>query len=80
MLSDPGPEPYSTRLEKGALFFLPAWTRKGDPLKNLDLIKELLALYRRHPGCKLEWIAAHNGYRWNEYADSLAGAWRRTEV
>jgi ribonuclease HI len=56
------------------------WMRKGDPLKNLDLIKELLALYRKHPGCKLEWIAAHNGYRWNEYADSLASAWRRTEL
>ena len=56
------------------------WTRKGDPLKNLDLIKELLALYRKHPGCKLEWIAAHGGHRWNEYADSLASAWRRSEV
>jgi ribonuclease HI len=56
------------------------WERKGDPLKNLDLVKELLALYRKHPNCKLEWIAAHNGYRWNEYADSLANAWRRTEV
>jgi len=56
------------------------WKRKGAPLKNLDLVKELLALYRKHPGCKLEWIAAHNGYRWNEYADSLASAWRRTEL
>jgi ribonuclease HI len=56
------------------------WKRKGEPLKNLDLVKELLALYRRHPGCKLEWIAAHNGYRWNEYADSLASAWRRPEL
>ena len=56
------------------------WKRKGDPLKNLDLIKELLALYRKHPGCKLEWIAAHNGYRWNEYVDSLASAWRRSEL
>ena len=56
------------------------WKRKGDPLKNLDLIKELLALYRRHPGCKLEWIAAHNGYRWTEYADSLASAWRREKL
>lgn len=56
------------------------WKRKGSPLKNLDLIKDLLALYRKHPGCKLEWIAAHNGYRWNEYADSLASAWRRSEL
>ncbi len=56
------------------------WKRKGDPLKNLDLIKELLKLYRAHPDCKLEWIAAHSGYRWNEYADSLASAWRRDEL
>jgi ribonuclease HI len=56
------------------------WTRKGDPLKNLDLIKELLALFRGRPHCKLEWIAAHTGYRWNEYADSLASAWRREEL
>ena len=56
------------------------WKRKGDPLKNLDLVKPLLALYRAHPDCKLEWIAAHSGYRWNEYADSLASAWRRDEL
>jgi len=56
------------------------WTRKGDPLKNLDLVKELLALYRAHPKCSLEWMRAHAGSRWNEYADSLATAWRRTEV
>ena len=53
------------------------WKRKGDPLKNLDLVKELLALYRAHPNCKLVWIAAHSGDRWNEYADSLATAWMR---
>ncbi len=56
------------------------WKRKGDPLKNLDLVKELLALYRAHPGCPLHWIASHSGYRWNEYADSLASAWMRSEL
>ena len=53
------------------------WKRKGDHLKNLDLVKELLRLYRAHPKCKLVWIAAHSGDRWNEYADSLATAWMR---
>ena len=53
------------------------WTRKGDPLKNLDLVKPLLKLHRAHPNCRLEWIAAHSGYRWNEYADSLATSWMR---
>lgn len=56
------------------------WTRKGAPLKNLDLVKELLELYRAHPDCPLEWVRAHAGARWNEYADSLASAWRRSEV
>ncbi len=53
------------------------WKRKGSPLKNLDLVRPLLAIYRRHPSCRLEWIAAHSGYRWNEYADSLATVWLR---
>ena len=56
------------------------WKRKGGPVKNLDLVKELLALYRAHPNCTLKWTAAHVGSRWNEYADSLATAWRRSEV
>jgi ribonuclease HI len=56
------------------------WKRKGEPLKNLDLVKELLRLHRLHPGCRLEWIAAHSGCRWNEYADSLATVWMRPEL
>ncbi|MFT7669542.1 MAG: ribonuclease HI [Planctomycetota bacterium] len=56
------------------------WTKKGGPIKNLELIQELLALYRAHPNCPLEWIAAHSGNRWNEYADSLATAWMRKEL
>ena len=56
------------------------WKRKGGPLKNLDLVKELLALYRSRPNCPLEWMRAHSGSRWNEYADSLATAWRRSVV
>ena len=39
------------------------WKRKGDPLKNLDLVKELLALYRAHPDCPLQWMRAHAGSR-----------------
>jgi len=56
------------------------WKKKGGEIKNLELVQELLALYRAHPGCKLEWIAAHAGNRWNEYADSLATAWMRDEL
>ena len=53
------------------------WKRKAGPIKNLELVRELLALYRAHPGCRLRWTAAHAGNRWNEYADSLATAWMR---
>ena len=63
----------------------PGWERKGwkkktGPIKNLELVQELLALYRAHPTCTLVWIAAHSGNRWNEYADSLATAWMRAEL
>ncbi|MFT5731844.1 MAG: ribonuclease HI [Planctomycetota bacterium] len=53
------------------------WKKKSGEIKNLELIQELLPLYEAHPDCKLEWIAAHSGNRWNEYADSLSTAWMR---
>ena len=56
------------------------WKRKAGPVKNLELVRELLALRRAHPGCGLKWTAAHAGNRWNEYADSLATAWMRTTL
>ncbi len=55
------------------------WKKKTGPIMNLALVQELLALYRAHPACDLLWIAAHAGHRWNEYADSLATAWMRSE-
>ncbi len=56
------------------------WRRKGEPLKNLDLVRPLLAAFREHPDCPLEWVPAHSGYRWNEYADALATAWLRSST
>lgn len=56
------------------------WTKKGGPIKNLELVQELFALAGERPGCTLSWIAAHAGNRWNEYADSLATAWMRDEL
>ena len=55
------------------------WTKKGGPIKNLELVQELYDAYHSHPGLTLEWIKAHAGSRWNEYADSLASAYRRDE-
>ena len=56
------------------------WKKKTGPIKNLDMVKELLALYRVHASCELMWVAAHSGNRWNEYADSLATAWMRNRL
>ena len=56
------------------------WVRKDGPIKNLDLVKELYALHKAHPQVTLKWIKAHNGWLWNEYADSLATAWAREEL
>jgi len=48
------------------------WKRKAGPVKNLDLVKELYGLARSRPRAQLRWIRAHEGSRWNEYADALA--------
>ena len=53
------------------------WRRKGGPIKNLELVRELYDLARRHPGVGLVWIRAHDGSRWNEYVDALATTYLR---
>lgn len=56
------------------------WKRKTGPIANLELVKELYELSKERPKVKLEWIKAHNGWLWNEYADSLSAAWTREEI
>ena len=53
------------------------WKRKTGPIKNLDLVQELWSLVKLRPDLEAKWVAAHNGWRWNEYADSLASAHAR---
>lgn len=53
------------------------WKRKRGEIKNLELVQELYQLARSRPEIELRWIKSHNGYRWNEYADALATAYRR---
>jgi len=48
------------------------WKRKTGPIKNLDLVKRAYALAGERPLATLKWIKAHDGSRWNEYADTLA--------
>ncbi len=56
------------------------WKKKSGPIKNLELVQELYHLQQEKPGIKLQWIKAHNGWLWNEYADSLSTAWVRDEL
>jgi ribonuclease HI len=48
------------------------WKRKGGEIKNLELVQTLYALSKEHGSVELRWIKAHDGSRWNEYADALA--------
>jgi ribonuclease HI len=53
------------------------WRRKTGPIANLEQVQELYALAKRHPNVTLAWIKAHDGSRWNEYADALASTYMR---
>ena len=57
------------------------WKRKkGKPVQNVELVKRAYNLSLARPLASLRWIKAHNGARWNEYADALATAYLRDEV
>ena len=53
------------------------WKRKTGPIANLELVKRAYALSLAHPKVKLRWIRAHDGSRWNEYADALSTGYLR---
>jgi ribonuclease HI len=57
------------------------WQKKSPgPIANLELVKEAYALAQARPMVNIRWIKAHSGNRWNEYADSLATAYRRDQM
>ena len=56
------------------------WKRKTGPISNLDLVQRLYRIMVDRPELSIEWVPAHSGYRWNEYADALSTAWRRETV
>lgn len=56
------------------------WRRKSGPIANLDLVRPLYEDLQQRPELQVEWIAAHSGNRWNEYADSLSTAWSREDL
>lgn len=53
------------------------WKRKSGPIANLDLVQELYQIAKDRPELTFQWIRAHAGSRWNEYADALSTAWAR---
>jgi len=56
------------------------WKRKEGEIANLDLVQRAFELFQARPNVTLEWIRAHDGSRWNEYADALSTAHLRSEV
>jgi len=55
------------------------WKRKEGEVKNLELVQRAYALLQERPGVRVEWVRAHDGTRWNEYADALSTAYLRGE-
>jgi ribonuclease HI len=53
------------------------WRRREGEVKNLDLVQEAYALAQQRPSARIRWIRAHDGSRWNEYADALATSYMR---
>ncbi len=56
------------------------WKRKEGPVLNLDLVQRAWELVRERPLARIQWIRAHDGSRWNEYADALSTAHLRDEL
>ena len=56
------------------------WKRKEGEVKNLDLVQRAWTLVQERPLARIEWIRAHDGSLWNEYADALSTAHLRSEV
>ncbi|MBN2357814.1 MAG: ribonuclease HI [Deltaproteobacteria bacterium] len=71
---------YKTMTQWAAGWQARGWKKKGGPIKNLELVQELYALVQARPELRLRWIKAHDGSRWNEYADSLSTAYARDRL
>ena len=47
------------------------WTKKGSPIKNLDIVQDMFKLYKKSKA-QLIWVRGHNGSPANELADVWA--------
>lgn len=56
------------------------WKRSEGEVKNLELVQRAYALAKARPRARIQWIRAHDGSKWNEYADALATAYLRPSL
>jgi ribonuclease HI len=75
----------SQYVKNGITSWIDGWQKKNwltadkKPVKNVDLWKALLEQVKRHH-VNWKWIRGHAADRWNERADELAVAARKTEI
>jgi ribonuclease HI len=55
------------------------WKKKGGEIKNLDIVREVVPLYRGSKA-RLEWVRGHNNDPGNELADHWANEARKTQA
>jgi len=55
------------------------WKKKGDPIKNLDIVKEVCELYKKSKA-QLIWVRGHEGTANNELADVWANKAREQKL
>lgn len=53
------------------------WRRSTGEVQNLELVQQAYTLAQARPHARIQWIRAHDGSKWNEYADALATAYLR---
>lgn len=69
----------SEYVQKGLNCWCKNWIRNGwktannKDVKNKELWQRLITLQKEYPLVSIRWIKAHNGHKWNERADQLAG-------
>ena len=63
----------------GASWEANGWKKKGSPIKNLDIVKEVCGLYKKSKA-QLVWVRGHEGNTNNELADIWANKAREQKL